>query len=195
LPKEHIAPMNQTAFWNVTWGYLCVQLIGFFGLVMNVLSYQANTNKRIVRIQIFGCLFWMVHFLLLGRFNAGAYTAAALNAGGLLRNCVFAMRPRKWATHPAWLYIFCFGYVLCGVLTWNGPVSLLPMAGMVLGTVSLYVLKPKLTRRLGSACSCGWLIFNILTHSIPGAACETLTLVSIATAMIKFDRKARPLPE
>jgi len=183
--------MNQIAFWNVTWGFLCVQFIGFIGLLLNVISYQANTNKRIVSIQIFGCLVWCVHFLLLGQFSAGAYTGAALNAAGLLRNCVFAMRPKKWAAHPAWLYIFCLGYILCGIFTWSGPVSLLPMAAMQVGTVSLYVLNPKLTRRLGAVGSCGWLIFNVLTRSVPGAVCEVVTLISIAVAMVKFDRKSQ----
>jgi len=183
--------MNEIAFWNLTWGFLCVQLIGFVGLLLNVASYQANSNKRIVTIQVFGCLVWCVHFLLLGQFSAGAYTGAALNAAGLLRNIVFALRPRKWAAHPAWLYIFCLGYVLCGVFTWSGPVSLLPMAAMQFGTMSLYVLEPKRTRQLGSVCSSGWLAFNVLTRSIPGAACEMITLVSIAAAMVKFDRKRR----
>ena len=185
--------MNQIAFWNLTWGFLCVQLVGFIGLLLNVTSYQANTNKRIVSIQIFGCLIWGIHFLLLGlgQFSAGAYTGAALNAAGLLRNCVFAMRPKKWAAHPAWLYIFCLSYILCGIFTWSGLVSLLPMAAMQVGTVSLYVLNPKLTRRLGTACSSGWLIFNVLTRSVPGAVCEIVTLISIGIAMAKFDRKAR----
>ena len=187
--------MNQIAFWNFTWGFLCVQLVGFVGLLLNVISYQANTNKRIVTIQIFGCLVWCVHFLLLGQFSAGAYTGAALNAVGLLRNIVFAMRPKKWAAHPAWLYIFCFSYILCGIFTWSGPVSLLPMAAMQFGTVSLYVMSPKLTRRLGTACSSGWLAFNVLTRSVPGVVCETITLISIAIAMVKFDRKARQSPQ
>ena len=173
----------------MTWGFLAAQVIGFFGLLMNVVSYQANTNKRIVTIQIFGALFWGIHFLLLGQSVAGAYTGAALNAAGLLRNCIFAMRPKKWAAHPAWVYIFCAGYVLCGIFTWGGPVSLLPMAGMLFGTVSLYLMKPKSTRRLALGSSCTWLIFNILTSSVAGVICEIFTLISIATAMIKFDRK------
>jgi len=181
--------MNQIAFWNMTWIFLIAQIIGFFGLLMNIASYQANTNKRIVTIQIFGTLFWGIHFLLLGPSSPGAYTGAALNAAGLLRNCVFAMRPKKWAAHPAWVYIFCAGYVFCGVFTWGGPVSLLPMAGMLFGTVSLYLLSPKLTRRLAMGCSCTWLIYNILTRSVAGTICEILTLISIVAAMIKFDRK------
>ena len=187
--------MNEIAFWGLTWGFIGVQLVGFVGLVLNVSSYQANTNKRIVTIQIFGCMVWFIHFLLLGQFSAGAYTGAALNAAGLLRNIVFAMRPRKWAAHPAWLYAFCLGYILCGLLTWSGPVSLLPMAAMQFGTVSLYVLNPKLTRRLGSACSSGWLIFNALTRSVPGVVCEIVTLISIAIAMAKFDRKRKQTDE
>jgi len=187
--------MNQIAFWNITWGFLAVQLVGLFGLLMNIASYQANTNKRIVGIQTIGGSIWLVHFMLLAQFSPGAYTGAALNAAGLLRNCVFIMRPKKWASHPAWLYIFCFVYILCGVFTWSGPVSLLPTAAMLFGTVSLYVLNPKLTRRLGMACSSGWLVFNILTRSIPGVACEIATLVSILIAMLKFDRKTSAEPE
>jgi len=183
--------MDQIAFWNMTWGFVIAQTVGFCGLLMNVVSYQANTNRRIVTIQIFGALFWCVHFLLLGQTIAGAYTGAALNAAGLLRNCIFAMRPRKWAAHPAWLYIFCGVYVICGALTWSGPVSLLPMAGMLFGTVSLYVLQPKLTRRLGLGSSLTWMAYNIFTRSVAGIICEVFTLASIGTAMYKFDRKEK----
>jgi len=184
--------MDQIAFWNLTWRFICIQIIGLIGLLMNVISFQANTNKRIVRMQIFGCLFWIVHFMLLGQHSAGAYTGAALNAAGLLRNCVFALRPRKWAAHPAWLYIFCVGYILCGIFTWSGPVSLLPTAAMLLGTVGLYVLNPKITRRFGMVASCGWLIYNVLTRSFAGIVCEIFTQTSIVVAMVKFDRKSVP---
>jgi len=183
--------MDQIAFWNMTWGFLAAQFVGFIGLLMNVVSYQANTNRRIVRIQVFGALFWCLHFLLLGRTIPGAYTGAALNAAGLLRNLIFAMRPRKWAAHPAWLYVFCGVYVVCGALTWNGPMSLLPMAGMLFGTVSLYLINPKLTRRLGLGSSCTWMAYNICTRSAAGIICEVFTLGSIGIAMFKFDRKPR----
>ena len=183
--------MDQIVFSNVTWWDLFIQLIGFIGLLMNVISFQFNTNKQIVGFQLVGCLFWTTHFILLGQLpgNAAAYTGAALNAVCIFRNGVFFMRPKAWAAHPAWLYVFCTCSVLAGIFTWNGPLSLLSSVAMLFSTTALYVKNTTLTRRLLVVNSVCWLIFDAMTYSIPGTAAEVFSLTSIGIAMFRFDRK------
>ena len=183
--------MDQIVFANVTWWFLFIQLIGFIGLLMNVTSFQYNTNKQIVGFQLVGCLFWTAHFILLGQLpgNAAAYTGAALNTLCIFRNSVFFMRPKPWAAHPAWLYVFCTCAVLCGIFTWGGALSSLSTVAMLFSTTALYVQNTTLTRRLLVVNSICWLIFDILTLSIPGTVGEIFSLVSIGIAMYRFDRK------
>ena len=170
---------------------LAAQAVGVLGLAMNFLSYQQNTNRRIVGFQIFGALFWTGHFIMLGAVIDGAYTGAVMNIIGLLRNCVFFLRrgdnKPNWASHVAWLYIFCALYVVTGILTYDSLVSLLPIAAMIFGTVALFVMNPKMTRRLALACSVGWFSYDVLVFSVAGLVSEIFTLSSIIIAMVKFD--------
>jgi len=116
--------MNQLVFGNVTWFMLLAQMFGVFGLIMNFFSFQQNTNKRIVGIQIFGALFFSIHFL-----------------------------------------------------------------AMMVGTIALFLINTKLTRRFSLVGSIGWITYNALLVAIPGFISEIFTITSIVSAMIKFDFK------
>ena len=177
--------LNQTVFANVTWFMIIAQGIGFFGMIGNFISYQQNTNKRIVGVQIFAALFFFVHMLLIG-----ATTGALLNILGALRNFVFFMRPKKWAESSLWVYVFCVFYLIAGILTWSGAISILPTIAMMCGTVALFMIKPKTTRKLALFCSVGWIVYNAFVFSLAGMVSETLTISSILIAMFKFDRKS-----
>ena len=176
--------LNQIAFAQVTWFMILAQGLGFFGMLGNFISYQQNTNKRIVGVQIFAALFFFVHMLMIG-----ATTGAMLNIVGAMRNFVFFMRPKKWAESVWWVYIFCFLYLAAGVLTWEGAISLLPTVAMIFGTIALFIIRPKTTRRLVLLCSVGWIIYGVLVFSVAAMISETLTIASILIAMYKFDRK------
>ncbi len=176
--------MLQAFIAKITWYAVVTQIIGFAGMAMNFISYQQNTNKKIVGFQIFGCAFFMVHFYMLG-----AYTAAALNILGVLRNFVFFCRPKPWASKKIWLFVFCVSYVIAGVLTYENITSMIPTLAMIAGSVALFLTIPKWTRRLGLVCSLGWMANNLITGSIPGFASEIFTTTSILIAMWKFDRR------
>jgi hypothetical protein len=168
----------------IPWEMLVVQGVGFVGMIMNITSFQQNTNKRILGFQIIGTVLWCTHFLALG-----AYTGAALNFLGLSRNLVFFFRPKKWASSKLWLYFFCIAYIAAGVLTYESFTGILASAAMVLSTIALYIIHPKITRRISLASSSGWLTYNAISFSIAGVVAEILTITSIIIAMFKFDFK------
>jgi hypothetical protein len=189
-----------TEFLSSITPYLIItQAVGFIGLAMNFISYQQNANRRIVGFQILGALFWMIHFIMLGAVVEGAYTGAALNLIGLFRNVVFVCRPETpqedgkphWASRKAWLYLFCLMYVIAGIVTYDSPVSLIPSAAMIFGSIALYLIDPKKTRRFALACSAGWMTYNIFSFSIAGFTSEVFTITSIIIAMFKYDFKSK----
>jgi len=169
------------------------QLVGFAGMAMNILAYQRNTRKGIIGMQTMGSAFFFLHFLLLGRLDAGAYTAAFLNVVGVARNIVFLNREKRWGSHRAWLYAFILAFAAVGIVTWESPLGLLSVGAVIAGTVAFYSKKPGTIRRLSLICSSGWMAYDIIYRSIPGVICEILTLSSIFAAMWRFDfRKKEP---
>ena len=176
--------MNEIAFGTLTWYDLLAQGIGFVATAIMFLSFQQRTTKGIIFFQIISTSFFALHFFLLG-----AYSGSVANVLGVVRNLIFVHRGKRWADHPAWLYGFCISFVISGIVTWQDISSLLPIVGMILGTVALYSTKPFRTRCISIGCSASWLTYNVLSHSVPGALTETLALCSIFIAMFKYDFK------
>ena len=71
------------------------QAFGIIGMTMNVLSYQAKSQKSIISVQLFGSLFFSINMFMIGGgmgcllnviaiFRAITYSVFALCARGVL---------------------------------------------------------------------------------------------------------------
>jgi hypothetical protein len=165
------------------------QTIGFAGLILAMLSFQKKERNGILLFQIMASLAYFVHFLLLG-----AVTGSIMNLLGATRNYIFANREKGWAGKPFWLYLFIAVYAVVTALTWKGPYSLLPMAGMIVGTVSFWIKDPKVTRLVFLLSPPCWFTYNLIAGSIPGMATEIFTVTSILVGIVRFDLRKRPKP-
>lgn len=173
---------------------IIAQIIGFAGLAMNCLSYQAKTKKKLIVIQLFGALFFVLHFGLLG-----AVMGCMLNTVAVLRSLVFANAEKTHANHPAWLALFIAIYIGSYVLTFtvfdkeptlpNLLLQILPPVGMTFSTISFRTKNAATVRKLCLFCSPMWLIYNIFNFSISGILTETISIVSIITGIIRLDLK------
>ncbi|MBQ8431463.1 MAG: YgjV family protein [Clostridia bacterium] len=176
---------------------LVAQIIGFAGLAMNCLSYQLKSKRSLIIAQLFGALFFVVHFGLLG-----AIMGCMLNLIAAVRSLIFANAERTHANHPAWLALFIAIYIGTYVLTFTvfeEPVTLpnlllqiLPPIAMVFSTVSFRTKNAGTVRKLCLFCSPLWLIYNIFNLSISGILTETISLISIVTGILRLDRKKDP---
>lgn len=176
--------MDQIFIWNITYYDILTQGIGFIGVALMFISFQQNSNSRILLFQIMASFVFFTHFFMLG-----AYSGAIINLFGALRNIIFFNREKKWASSILWLYAFCLIYIAMGILTWNGYISIFPTLGMILGSLALYSERPKITRRLSLPTSLCWITYNIFSFSIAGTICEILSTTSIIISIIKYDRK------
>ena len=171
-------------FGNITVYDIITQAIGGLGMLAIFYSFQKNKNRQILGILIIGMSFFSIHFIMLG-----SYTGAALNILSVVRNGILLFRPRKWAQSKCWLYIFFAVYIAAGIITWESMISLVPMAGMIFGTLAVFAKETKNIRRFSLVCSVGWLIYNIYNLSIPGIITEISVEISIIIAMFKYDFK------
>ena len=124
----------------------CVQLVGFLGLAMSIGSYQFKKYRHIILCKTLSELTFAVQYLLLG-----AWTAAALETLSVIRNLLFCHREKKNQSTTPLILVFAVFVVVIGLVTYAGPISLLPMAAKLLTTVSYGITKEKWLRVLSLA--------------------------------------------
>jgi len=74
------------------------------------------------------------------------------------------------------------------MLTWQGPLDMLPMTAAVLGTVGMFMLHGIPMRFFLGGAALIWTIYNLLIGSIGGTLAEAIILV---TNFITISRMAR----
>lgn len=158
------------------------QIIGIIALVFAMISYQMKTQKKIVLIQIVSCSFFAIHFLMLE-----AYTGALMNLIAAIRSVVFANKDKKWGRSNWWIVFFSVVCVVAVGFTWEGPLSLMPMAGMVLTSIAWGIEKASLVRLISLPSSPLWIVYNLICRSTAGVLTEVFVMISIVTAMIRLD--------
>lgn len=142
---------------------ILVQAIGFLGLLFFFISFQVKTNKRFFVMQTLGCLTFSLQFALLGALV-------------------------RW---KGWIAVFSALSLAAALLTWSGPISLLPVATTVAGTIGYWTNNARNIRianlAVNSPCM---LLYDVLVKSWGGALNEAVTLVSIIISIIRFGWKA-----
>lgn len=165
-------------------GFWLNQALGLLGSLIVFASVQFNNRRVILAAQAAACLMWIVHYGLLG-----ATTAATINILSFARSVVFYFNDRKWAQSRAWLWAFLALYVVNTVLTWAGPMSLLPGIAMSMTTVALWTRDMRRTRLLYLTNSPFWFTYDILARSYSCMVIEAIAFVSYAVAVWRFDIK------
>ncbi len=134
-----------------------------------------------LKLSMTAALFYTVHFFMLG-----AVTGAAMNLiGGVRCYTFFHVTPDK---RHRWVLI-AFMILAAGgaALTWQGPLSLLPMIGSISSGIAFWQKDPKYIRRWALIASPLWFVYNALSHSYPGMLIEVILLVSNLVGEYRFD--------
>lgn len=162
-----------------------IQFIGFVGLGVSFLVFQVNRRRSMLRVQIIALLIYSLHFFLLG-----AFTGAALNIVGATRNYLFdKLHEHKHSNWLPWIFIVVFS--IATLLTWQGPLSLLPAIGMIGGTIAFWQSKPETMRLLALISPPAWLAYNLISGSYAGAIAEIIILSSTLLGIYRFDYRDR----
>ncbi len=162
--------------------FYVAQGLGVIALVIAILSFQQNEQKKIVTMQMVSSVFFCIHFCMLGATLGGI-----LNGIGIFRAAIFRNRDKKWASNLSWLFLFCGLFALAGIFFWDGPISLLPILSMVLSTVAFWVKNARTVRILSAPASPLWFIYNFAYDSYPGMLTETFVFSSIIVAFFRYD--------
>ena len=165
---------------------IAAQIVGIFGIVLSLLSFQLKQRKYIMLFQMTASLMFSAQL-----FMVGAITGGCLDMISFVRTLIFANNSKKWASSPLWLVGFICVMIATGIMTWENAWSLLPILGAVLSTVALWMKEEKYIRLISLFVGPCWPIYNLVNGAYTGAANEVLAMTSIVIGMIRHDRKKR----
>lgn len=157
-----------------------VQAIGCVGMALIIFSFQCKNNKSFYICQLAGALVFSLHYFLLG-----AISAAVLNLIAVVRGLVLAAGEK--GRKPIYLILLTLAFVVATALSWQGPISLLPLVGQLTGMYAMWSHNGKVIRIAQfTIVSPPWLIYNILSGSIPGIICESFNIISTIVSICRF---------
>jgi hypothetical protein len=159
-----------------------IQAIGFVALILSIISYQSNRYRILMSVRAASEFVFSIHFLLLRVFSG-----SALQLIGGIRNLVFIRLENKKKRMPLAIIVFCILFTCAGIITWEGPISLLPIIAKNVSTIAYAMNNTRKIRLIEFPTYGLWLFYNIESGSIAGAINASLSLVSIAIAIIRFD--------
>lgn len=169
--------------------FIIAQAFGIVGMTLNAISYQAKKQRTIILLQFFGGAFFVVNMYMLN-----AYMGALLNAIGVVRAAVYANKEKiRNLKLCSSLFILTFLLSYIAVFTvfqkeltvFNIIVELLPLAAMTAMTIAFSLPSAQTVRRFALFASPCWLIYNCINLSVGGILCESFSIASAITALIR----------
>ena len=167
----------------MTAGWL-IQSIGAIAMVLELLSIQCPKRKHILLMQLSASSLWVVHYVFLG-----ALTGALMSSVSAVRTYAFYKMPIK--RRPRWsLWFFLVLTIVVGAFSWQGYISLLPVAGILIAVIAMWQTKERHIRLILLAASPLWLTYNLLVGSYVGVINEVLLIASLIIALWRYRKKS-----
>ena len=177
----------QSVEFNVTMELWMAQGVGLLAFGINCVSFLTKTRESILGWQVLSAGLWSAHFFMLQ-----ADTAATMQLIGLLRQAVFLFRERyTWCASGLWPIIFSISFIVAGIATWSDWGSVLPVAGMVSGTIALWQVETWKLRLLSMIPPPLWFGYDALHHSFPAMASDAVGFVSQMIGFIIHEQPRR----
>lgn len=163
--------------------FLLIQGIGAAALVFVFLAWNAKTRKNIFFLQSINLVLFVIHYALLS-----AYVGAAMCAVTLGRNYVFGKKGMdKWASNSAWPFVFITLSVSALGIFWNGWITLLPVAAVMVSMYAMWKDDPADIRFYMFIACLLWVPYTIIVQSWPGLLSQIVGIAGILTGMYRHD--------
>ena len=176
---------------TVSLTYIIAQIAGFVAMGFGMYSYQMKHRTGILIFQTLSNVFWLIQYLLLGR-----YSAVAANVIGAMRNVIYMFRGRlRFADSRLVPILATVAVVISGAITYGSPIDVLPIVAMVIASVAFYMKREQLIRILSLGIAISWFTFGLLAGSFAGMISDGVTFIVILISVIRFARASSPEPK
>ena len=190
-----------------------IQIIGFLGIALNIISVQFNTHFKIMLFKTLGSLTFVIQYIFLG-----AWVGMIMDFIGCIRNIIFTHNVQKGKSNKWWVVFFSVFTFVAGVVTiiatWNKSIgyaekwstnpsvvlyiavsiSIISIVAKLLTTIAYGFKSPHVIRRINIPSNACWVVYNLVAFSIAGVVNDLMCLVSTIVAEIRYTRKPKNKP-
>ena len=159
--------------------FILGQTFGIFALICTVVSMQLKKKRHLMILQTASEAFIVAQY-----FVKGAITGSLLSIVSFVRDAILTKYEKRRA--PLWFLIVL--YIIMTVLTivsWAGPLSVLPYVGSLIYAWSLWYGKTKWIRLGNAVGNTPYLFYTILTGNY---ALFVMTLLEVISSIVGFFR-------
>lgn len=162
------------------------QAVGILAVVSFLLSYQQKKRKNIIIWNATSRVLYIVQYIMLGAFEG-----AVLDVLGTVSSVAAQNKEKSFIRKHIKAVVVAINLLIitAGLMLYENVFSLFPIAGVVLHTSAFWISDEKIIRRVSFLGSPFWLVYNIASCAYGSALGDLLTMISIATAMYRYDFK------
>lgn len=185
-----------------------IQIIGFVGIALNILSVQFNKHWKIMLFKTLGSMTFVIQYILLG-----AWVGMVMDLIGSIRNVIFTLNVKNGKSNKWWIVFFSLITFIAGVttiaMTWDKSIgyasrwsnnantvviiavsiSIISIVAKLLTTIAYGFKNPHVIRMVNLPSNACWVIYNLVAFSIAGVINDLMCLGSIVIAEIRFRKK------
>ena len=159
--------------------FVLEQAFGIMALICTVVSMQLKKKRPLMILQTASEAFIVSQYLV-----KEAYTGALMATVSFVRDVIFTKYGKKRA--PFWILLVIYAFMtVFMIISWNGPLSLLPYGGSLIYAWTLWYGKTKWIRLGNAVGNSPYLVYTILTGN---HALFIMTLLEVLSSIIGFVR-------
>ncbi|CAM4078236.1 YgjV family protein [Vreelandella rituensis] len=162
-----------------SYGTMAGQFFGLVSLILCVLAFSSKQDDRLLVLLLSANVAFALQFMFFG-----SWTAAALS---LLVIARIALARRYPGSKVAMVIVLAASGV-ASVLTWQSWADLPAIVAMVLGTVSMFLLRGIPMRVFLGLAALAWTLSHILAGSVGGTLAEALVILTNAITIYRLYR-------
>lgn len=167
----------------MNWSFILAQLAGLVALAILILSFRERAMAKLLKLQIFSSLAYALQYFLLG-----AYAGMSKCLACVVRNFIFS-RFNKRRPPLVWLGVFLLIAIIFAVLTYAGPISLLPAIAFAIYTVAAWSTRVDALKWAEIISCLLFIVYNIHVSAYTGLLAtivELVGVVAVAQSAAKF---------
>ena len=161
--------------------FILEQAFGILALICTVVSMQLKKKRPLMVLQTASEAFIVAQY-----FVNGAITGSFMAIVSFIRNVIFTKYEKKRA--PLWILLVIYAVMTAlTVVSWAGPISILPYAGSLVYAWSLWYGKVKWIRLGNVVGNSPYLVYTLLTGNYALFIMTLLEVISAAIGFIRID--------
>ncbi len=166
--------------------FVIAQILGGIATVLLLWYTLREVDRRtIVFFNLLVNCLWCAHYFLLE-----AYTSTLCSILCVAMYFVFRMKKRNRFLSGMWIpAFFAVCFVAFGIITWDGPISILPVVCNLALSIAMWIDNAVLIKAVCIPVSAMWVIYNALVLSYTGMVGQSLFCLCNIVYVVRHFRK------